>query len=149
MAAAGLSTLGVKVYQALSTDGTKVTTASEYSQLTRINSMGGVEITPESIDASSLEDYVAKYVAGRSGMTDSLAITVNLTDETEAEWTAILGKQICLMTTVPGLTKAFFVIVTVPTAIPQPSLDQNGLLTVAINCTVNNFIGLDTAIAMQ
>ena len=140
---AGLSTLGVKVYQAESKDGAKVTEASAYSQLTRINSIGEVTITPENIDASALEDLNSRYVAGRSTVTDALTITINATDDTIAEWKAIAGKTICVMIDIPNMTDAFFVIVQVPATLPLPALDQNALLTMAINCTVNNFIGLD------
>ena len=140
---AGLSTLGIKVYQALAEDGAKVTEASSYSQLTRVNSIGEVSITPENIDASALEDLTSRFVAGRSTVTDALTITVNATDDTIAEWQAIAGKRICVMIDIPGLTDAFFIIVEVPSTLPLPSLDQNALLTMAINCTVNNFIGLD------
>ena len=145
---AGLSTLGIKVYQAESTNGAKVTEASSYSQLTRINSIGEVSVTPENIDASALEDLTSRFVAGRSSVTDSLAITVNATDDTIVEWEAIKEKRICIMIDIPGLTKAFFIIVEVPSTLPLPALDQNGLLTMAINCTVNNFIGLDTKITI-
>lgn len=140
---AGLSTLGVKVYQAESKDGAKVTEASAYSQLTRINSIGEVTITPENIDASALEDLNSRYVAGRSTVTDALTITINATDDTIAEWKAIAGKTICVMIDIPDMTDAFYVIVQVPATLPMPALDQNALLTMAINCTVNNFIGLD------
>lgn len=146
MADAGLSTLGITVWQAESTDGKKVTDGSAYSQLTRINAIGEVTVTPENIDASALEDLTTKYVAGRSEVTDSLEITVNATNETIAEWKAILGKKICIMIVIPGLDEAFFTIVTVPSAIPQPALDQNGLLTFAMGCTVNDFIGLSAAV---
>ena len=146
---AGLSTLGVKVYQAESTDGAKVTSADEYTQLTRVNSIGEVSITPENIDASSLEDLTSRFVAGRSTVTDALTITVNATDDTIAEWKAIAGKRICVMIDIPGMADAFFVIVEVPAVLPLPSLEQNALLTMAINCTVNNFIGLDTKIAIS
>ena len=50
------------------------------------------------------------------------------------------------MTKIPGLTKQIFVIATVPSKLPAPALDQNGLLTVTINCTTNDFIGIDTAV---
>lgn len=143
---AGLSTLGVKVYQAESTDGAKVETAESYSQLTRINSIGEVSITPENIDASALEDLTSRFVAGRSTVTDALTITVNATDDTIAEWQAIAGKRICVMIVIPEMTDAFFIIVEVPAVLPLPALDQNALLTMAINCTVNNFIGLDEKI---
>lgn len=143
---AGLSTLGIKVYQALAEDGLKVTEAGSYSQLTRINGIGEVSVTPENIDASALEDYLSRFVAGRSTVTDSLEITINATNDTIAEWKAILGKRICIMIDIPEMTDAFFIIVQVPTQLPMPSLDQNSLLTMAIGCTVNEFIGLDTKI---
>lgn len=146
---AGLSTLGVELFAAESTNGEKVTTAASYSKLHRINAIGEVTVEPENIDASALEDLITKYVQGRSTVTDSLGITVNATDDTIAEWKKILGKRMCFMTTIPGLTDAFFVIATVPSKIPQPALDQNGLLTFVMNCTINDFIGLDTAIEVS
>lgn len=146
MADAGLSTLGVTFWGAESSTGAKVTTASDYKQFTRINAIGEVTIDPENIDASALEDYFTRNVPGRSTLTDSLAITINLTNATAAEWEAVLGKKMCFMTVVQGLENAFFVIANVPNKIPQPAFDQNGLLTVAINCTVDEFIGLDEKI---
>lgn len=146
---AGLSTLGIKVYQALSADQKKVTEASAYSQLTRINSIGEASITPENIDASALEDLVSRYVAGRATVTDSLAITINQTNDTMTEWTALLGKTICIMIDVPDLSQACFAIVTVPSQLPLSTIDQNGLLTMAINCTINNFIGWDAKVEID
>ena len=146
MATAGLSTLGVKVYQALAENGEKATTG--YTQLTRINSIGEASITPENIDASALEDLVTKYIAGRSSVSNTFELTVNLTAETEVEWEAILGETVCFMVVIPGLTKNFFVVATVPNALPMPAFDQNGLLTVTIGSTINNFIGLDEAVTV-
>ena len=146
---AGLSTLGIKVYQALSADQKKVTEASAYSQLTRINSIGEASITPENIDASALEDLVSRFVAGRATVTDALTITINQTDETMTEWTALLGKTICIMIDVPSLSQACFAIVTVPNQLPLSAIDQNGLLTMAINCTINNFIGWDAKVEID
>ena len=148
MADYGLSTLGITLWAAESSNGAKVTTASSYSQLTRINSIGELALEANSIDASALEDYVTHYVAGRADVSDTYPITINLTNETEAEWAELLGKKICFLTAIPGLTKQIFVIATVPAKIPAPALDQNGLLTVTINCTTNDFIGMDTAVAV-
>lgn len=145
---AGLSTLGIKVYQALAPDQTKVTEAGSYSQLTRINGIGEASITPENIDASAIEDLVSRFVAGRATVTDALTITINQTDSTMAEWTAILGKTICLMIDVPDLSQACFAILTVPNKLPLSAIDQNGLLTMAISCTVNDFIGWDEKVVI-
>ena len=148
MADAGLSTLGIKVWKAETANAEKVVEAASYSQLTRINSIGEVTITPETIDASALEDLESQFVAGRSTVTDSLSVTVNATNETIEEWKEIAGKQICVMIDIPGLDDAFFVVVEVPATLPMPSLDQNALLTMTINCTVNKFIGLDEKVAV-
>lgn len=145
---AGLSTLGVEVFQAESEDGTKVTTPESYSQLTRINSIGEVGVTPETIDASALEDLESRFISGRSTVTDALAIAINATDDTIAEWRELAGKRICIMITVPGLTDAFFIIVEVPSILPLPALDQNGLLVMTVNCTVNKYIGLDEKVVI-
>lgn len=146
MAEFGLSALGVTVWGAITEGNAKVTEASSYTQLTRINEIGEADISPEAIDASALEDFITRYVPGRSTVTDSIPFTVNVTNETIAEWTALLGKTICILVDVPGLDDQWFVIVTVPTKLPLPSIGQNSLLTMAINCTVNDYIGLDTRV---
>jgi len=142
MAISGLSTLGITVWQAESADHKKVTEAASYTQLTRINEIGEADVSPEAIDSSALEDLITKYVPGRSTVTDSIPITINVTPDTVAEWTAILGKTICVCINVPGLETQWFVVVTVPNVLPMPAMGQNGLLTMAINCTVNEYIGL-------
>lgn len=61
---AGLSTLGITFgYGVETTAGTKPST---FSQLDRINSIGGIAQDVEQIDASALEDLSTKYVAGRA-----------------------------------------------------------------------------------
>lgn len=143
MADYGLSTLGIRVYAAESPDGTKITTASAYRELTRVNSVGEITVEANNIDVSSLIDRVTRYVQGRSDVSDTLAITINLTNDTYAEWAVLAGKKICVLIDIPRLDNQVFIIVTVPAKIPLPALEQNTLLTVAINCTTNNFIGYD------
>lgn len=64
MAEAGLSTLGITFgYGTETTAGTKPTS---FKQLTRINAIGGINIEPEQIDASALEDAITRYVKGRA-----------------------------------------------------------------------------------
>lgn len=146
MADYGLSTLGVRFFGAESTDGNKVTDASAYTEFTRINSIGEMALEANNIDASALIDMVTRYVAGRSDASDTYSITINVTNDTIAEWTAVLGKRMCFVTYVPGLSTMVYVIATVPGKIPVPGFEQNSLLTVTINCTTNDFIGFDTAV---
>lgn len=53
MAAAGVSTLGIKFGYAAGTYSTKPST---FTLLTRINAIGGIALETEQIDASALED---------------------------------------------------------------------------------------------
>ena len=60
---AGLATLGVKFGYAVETTAGEKPAA--FTWLERCNSISGLELSTEQIDASALEDYVTKYVAGR------------------------------------------------------------------------------------
>lgn len=133
----GIATLGVTFgYGVETTAGEK---PSAFTQLHRINNIAGITVTPATIDASALEDYVTKTVAGRGDTGGTWPITVNFTPETEAEWAALItayatakaaGKNMWFETIIPGFTNAFFVVAQPPEVIPQPEVAQNGLLTV-------------------
>lgn len=137
MALAGISTLGITTGYAISTDGSKPTTG--YKALTRIKSVGGVDVTPEKLDASTLEDLESKFIAGRSSVSDTLDVVFNVTDDTLAEWEPLLGKQIVLENIVPSLSKGLFVLITVPSQFPKPALDDSSVLTATMSCTVNDY----------
>ena len=81
---AGVSTLGITFgYGAEDTAGTKPTA---FTQLHRINAIGGITIENEQIDASALEDKISRYIQGRGDTGGTFAVTVNFTSETLAEW---------------------------------------------------------------
>lgn len=150
----GLSTLGVTFGYGIET--TIGTTPAAFTQLNRINALSDLGIEVENIDSSALEDYISKFVAGRGSVSDTFTITVNLTDETATEWETLLAAaatakesnlSVWFETIIPGLTKAFFVVAEPPTKLPQPALDQNGLLTMEVNCTVKNYVGMSTKVA--
>ena len=153
MAVAGVSTLGITFgYGVETTAGTKPTA---FNQLTRINAIGGINIEPEQIDASALEDLITRYVKGRADTGGSFPITVNYTDATADEWDAVIkaykeltgGKRMWFQTIVPDIAKAFFVVAQPPDTIPQPEIGQNELLTVEMNLTIEEYKGADTKIA--
>ena len=113
---AGISTLGITFgYGVETTAGEKPAT---FSQLNRINAIGGINIENEQIDASALEDYVSRYIQGRGDTGGSFAVTVNFTEETETEWAAVItayqaltgGKRMWFETIIPGFEKSFFVV---------------------------------------
>ena len=152
MAAAGISTLGITFgYGSEATAGTKPTS---FKQLTRINALGGINIEPEQIDASALEDEITRYVKGRADTGGSFAVTVNFTSDTVKEWQDLItaykalsgGKRMWFETIIPGVTNSFFVIAQPPEEIPQPEIGQNELLTVEMNLTIEEYKGLDTSV---
>lgn len=154
MAQAGISTVGIKFGYALeSTAGTK---PSSFTMLNRINNIAGIDLSTEQIDASSLEDQITRYIAGRqdAGGGD-WAITVNITDETIQEWETLIStyynrssNSLAMWFEVwsPYLTKAYYVVAEPPKNIPMSEMGQNSLQTVEITLSVNDFKGLDTAI---
>ena len=151
----GVSTLGITFgYGTEDTAGTKPTT---FTQLNRINAIGGITIENEQIDASALEDKVSRYVQGRGDTGGSFTVTVNFTSETLAEWKTVLstyealtdGKRMWFETIIPGFTDSFFVVAQPPTAIPQPEIGQNALLTVEFNLTIEEYKGMDTSVAFS
>ena len=153
MAAAGISTLGITFgYGTEATAGTKPTS---FKQLTRINALGGINIEPEQIDASALEDEITRYVKGRADTGGSFAVTVNFTSDTVKEWQDLItaykalsgGKRMWFETIIPGVTNSFFVIAQPPEEIPQPEIGQNELLTLEMNLTIEEYKGLDTSVA--
>lgn len=153
MAAAGISTLGITFgYGTETTAGTKPTS---FKQLTRINALGGINIEPEQIDASALEDAITRYVKGRADTGGSFAVTVNFTSDTVKEWQDLItaykalsdGKRMWFETIIPGITNSFFVVAQPPEEIPQPEIGQNELLTVEMNLTIEEYKGLDISVA--
>ena len=155
MALAGVSTLGVTFgYGVETTAGTKPAT---FTELTRINGLGGITVENQTIDASALVDLVTKNIAGRGDTGGNFTVTVNLTPETQTEWETLIAsyqaltdsKQMWFETIVPGFSDAFFVIAQPPQAIPQPSMDQNSLLTVEITLTIVDYKGMDTKVAFS
>lgn len=150
---AGISTLGITFgYGVETTAGTKPTT---FMQLHRINAIGGITIENEQIDASAIEDFVSRYVQGRADTGGSFAVTVNFTPETKEEWADVIesynalssGLRMWFETIIPGFDEAFFVVAQPPTAIPQPEIGQNELLTVEMNLTIEEYRGMETKVA--
>lgn len=150
---AGVSTVGAIVGYAIETTaGTKPTT---FKMLHRVNATDEIAIDVETIDASALEDTVERTIAGRGTTGGTFGVTVNVTDETIEEWETLIdgyetaktsGKAMWYEEYFPALQKAFFTKVEPPTVIPKPALEQNGLLTVTMTMTINEYVGPDTAI---
>lgn len=156
MADAGISTLGITFGYGVETEaGVKPTT---FTQLTRINNIGGITIENEQIDASAIEDFVSRYVQGRGDTGGSFPVAVNFTNDTLAEWKKVIadygtaktgGKRMWFETVIPSFDEAFFVVAQPPIAIPQPEIGQNSLLTVEFNLTIEEYVGMDTKVELN
>ena len=151
-AVAGLSTLGVTFsYGVETTAGTKPTS---FKLLSRINSIGEITVTPEAINASTLEDRQTRNIAGRDTVSDTVTVTVNKTDETIEEWKEVItayngltgGKRMWFQEITPGITDAEFFVAQPPSKLPITSKEQNGLLTMALNLIIEEMIGTDTKV---
>ena len=154
MALAGVSALGVTFGYGVETEAGKK--PSVFKKLNRINSIGGITTEPETIDASALEDYVERTIAGRATTGGSFPVGVNLTPETLEEWEELIadykeakeaGMRMWFETIVPGFDRAFFVSAQPPEAIPQPEIGQNELLVVEFPLSIEEYIGMDAKVA--
>lgn len=149
MALAGLSTLGVKFGY-----GAGTTQPNAFTELTRINSIGGISLSTEAIDASALVDEVTRRVAGRADTDETLPVTINATDATITEWEGVItaynglttGQELWFEVYHPKLTKGFFFKAEPPKKLPMPEMGQNQLLTMEINLVVTEYVGMATAV---
>lgn len=155
MALAGISTLGVTFGFGVETvAGTKPTA---FTKLTRINSIGGISVESETIDASALEDLVTRTIAGRGDTGGTFSVVVNATPNTQAEWQDLItkfqaakteSKRVWFETVIPGFQKSFFVVAQPPQAIPQPEIGQNELLTMEFGLAIEEYKGMDATVAL-
>lgn len=150
-AEAGVSTLGVKLGYGVGTVSEKPTT---YKQLERVNSIGGITLDTERIDASALEDLVSKYVQGRQDTGGTWEVTFNLSNDVIDQLEGLMseykalenGQKMWFEVWSPYMDKAFFVVAQVPANIPMPDIGQNVVQTVAIAFTIEEYKGLLEAV---
>lgn len=146
---AGISSLGVKIGYGAGTDK-----PATFTWLERCNSIGGISLETEQIDASALEDMISRYIQGRQDTGGTWELTFNITDEVVGQLEALIaayngmntGERMWFEVWSPYLTKAFFVIAQVPPNIPMPEFSQNELQTVAITLTIEEYKGMDEGI---
>ena len=145
MAVSGFSTLGMELgmgaYSASSN-----TLPQAFTKMGRINSIGGINLSQESIDSSAISDLVSQSVEGRSDPGGEWTVTVNATDETITEWTAIKGTTKWFEVYHPSMSKAWFIAAAVPASLPLPEIGQNELLTMEISLVIKTYHGLDTKV---
>ena len=62
-----------------------------FTQLERCNAIAGIALNAEQIDASALEDFITRYVAGRQDSGGTWGVTFNFTSEVETQLTAMIS----------------------------------------------------------
>lgn len=150
----GISTIGALFGYGFTTAGSPSVKPASFTLVERCNSIDGIDISVESIDASALEDTQTKYIPGRTDPGDSFNVTFNLTDDVKTElntmitaYTALTGgRQMWVQVWLPDMTDSCYIVAAPPAAIPMPEISQNGLLTVALPFTIKDFKGWDTAV---
>lgn len=153
MAIAGVSTLGITLSYGIETVAGQKPGA--FKLLNRINSIGGITIEPETIDASALEDLVERSVAGRGTTGGTFPVSINVTDETINEWETLIEAYNEKDTTVrmwfqissPYLTNAYFIAGQPPQEIPMPDFGQNELLVAELPITIDEYVGMSAKVA--
>ena len=151
---AGISTLGVKLGYAVGKPDEKPTA---FTQLPRVNSIGGISLSTEQIDASALEDAVSRYVAGRQDTGGTWEVVFNISDDVASSLETMMstykemttGNKMWFTVWSPYMQKAFYVIAQVPETIGMPEIGQNALQTVSMTFTIEEYKGLDTAVEPQ
>lgn len=145
MAVSGVSTLGMELGMG-AWSASDTGPANAFTKMGRINAIGGIELSQESIDSSAIVDKVSQYVEGRSDTGGDWSVTVNCTDATITEWEAIKGTTKWFEVYHPDLAKAWFVAANVPASLPLPEVGQNELLTMEISLVVKTYHGLGTKV---
>lgn len=148
---AGVSTLGVKFGWGIGAGDTK---PSAFTWLERCNSVGGIALSTEQIDASALEDEISRYIAGRQDTGGTFSATFNLTTEVVTQLEAMItaynglksGQKLWTEVWSPFLTDGFYAIVQAPKHIPQPDMSQNELMTVEMTFILEEYKGMSAGI---
>lgn len=150
---AGVSTLGVKFGYGIG----GASAPSTFTQLERCNSIGGISLSTEQIDASALEDEVSRYVAGRQDTGGSWEVVFNASDEVFTQLEAMISaykglsgdQKLWFEVWSPYLTNAFFVVAQPPLHIPMPETAQNELQTVTMTFTIEEYKGMAAGVEPQ
>lgn len=143
---AGISTLGVKFAYGISSDGN---VPSTFNWLERCNDIPEYSITPESVDASALEDLIERKVAGRATTGGSWAVVFNDTPDVQKQLNKCISdykamtenQKMWFEVYNPNTTKAYFVVAQVPQVLPFGGASQNAIQKITFTLTVEDIKG--------
>lgn len=148
-----LSTLGVKFgYAVEATAGVKPTA---FKWLPRCTDISEITLDTETIDASALEDYQTRYIAGRQDTGGAWDVSFHFTPETRPLIKAMMAESATGLTSglrtwfevwSPSDTEAYYVVGQPGSKIPLPAIAQNTTYTGSIVIAIDEIIEFDEAI---
>ena len=148
-----LSTIGVKVgYAVAETNGT-MPTAFEW--LESCKSVGGIDLSQEAIDVTTLSSYIREYTDGLMDTGGTWNMTCGICDESVDEIEAMQSvaanaktakKEVWWNVWFPLLKKSFYVIAMPITKTGLPETGVNAAAEISISLTINRYHGLDEAV---
>ena len=147
-----LTTIGVKLGYAIET--TAGQKPENFTWLKRCRNIDGIELSSDKIDLTALEDKIKQYAEGVFDTGGDWALTFGLNDDVvdglakmreDSVAAKKAGKATWFDVWFPGLAKSFY-IVAEPGMIPMPEIGQGSAAEIGINCTINEYKGLDVAI---
>lgn len=131
-----LSTAGIKIkYAVESTAGTKPSQASDYTEITNVKNIDGVEAEPSQYEVTDLSDTKFKrYIPGLFDMGGNIDLTVNLTSAFKTAWETLVtaaqtgaaaNKATWFEIVIPGMSDAFwFKGIPLDLALPNIAVDS-------------------------
>lgn len=148
-----LSTLGVKFGYAIeTTPGVKPTA---FKWLPRCTEISEITLDTETIDASALEDYQTRYIAGRQDTGGSWDVSFHFTSETRPLIKTMMSESATGLSANlrtwfevwnPGDDEAYYIVGQPGTKIPLPAIGQNETYTGSIVIAIDEVIEFDEAI---
>jgi hypothetical protein len=147
------NTIGVKLkYCVESSAGTRPT--SGYTQIPDIKSTPAIDINPNKIEVTNLEDQYRRYVDGVKDVGDSFDFTANLTADLKTKWASCVsaaetawasGKSTWFEISIPNFDS--FYISGIPTELGVNEMGVDAVIESTLHIVPNSIAGWATASA--
>lgn len=145
------NTIGVKVkYCVESSAGTRPT--SGYTQIPDIKSTPAIDINPNKIEVTNLEDQYRRYIDGVKDVGDSFDFTCNLTADLKTKWNACVaaaesawasGKSTWFEISIPNFDSFYFA--GIPGELGVNELGVDAVIESTLHVVPNQISGWATA----
>ena len=145
------NTIGVKVKYCVETSaGTRPT--SGYTQIPDVKSTPAIDINPNKIEVTNLEDQYRRYIDGVKDVGDSFDFTCNLTADLKTKWASCVsaaasawasGKSTWFEIAIPNFDSFYFA--GIPTELGVNELGVDAVIESTLHVVPNSIAGWSTA----